>query len=131
MDDLVAIILTLVFVGIGAFGQMKKKKKLIAEPESNNSNINKQDEIWDLFEKVTGFENFREDPYGNTEVVVKEPGPAVNEQNYSFKATEEGGSIIEKESQIQKRVVKKNAIRENFSLKQAVIYNEILNRKYF
>jgi hypothetical protein len=128
MDDLILIILTLVFAGIGAFGQMKKKKRLIAEPESNND---AKDDIWGLFEKVTGFENYREDPYGNTEVAVKEPGPAVNEQNYSFKATDEGGSIIEKESQIQKRVVRKNAIRENFSLKQAVIYNEILNRKYF
>jgi hypothetical protein len=128
MDDLVAIILTLVFVAIGAFGQMKKKKTLVAEPESNND---VKDDIWGLFEKVTGFENYREDPYGHTEVVAKEPGPAVNEQNYSFKATDEGGSVIEKESQIQKRVVRKNAIRENFSLKQAVIYNEILNRKYF
>lgn len=128
MDDLVAIILTLVFVAIGAFGQMKKKKKLIPEPESNN---NKQDDIWGLFEKVTGFENYQQDPYGNTEVVAKEPGPAVNEQNYSFKATDEGGSVIEKESQIKKSIVRKNVIRENFSLKQAVIYNEILNRKYF
>lgn len=128
MDDLVAIILTLVFVAIGAFGQMKKKKKLIPEPESNN---NKQDDIWGLFEKVTGFENYRQDPYGSTEVVAKEPGPAVNEQNYSFKATDEGGSVIEKESQIKKSIVRKNVIRENFSLKQAVIYNEILNRKYF
>lgn len=128
MDDLVAIILTLVFVGIGAFGQMKKKKNLIPEPESNN---NKQDDIWGLFEKVTGFENYRQDPYGNTEVVAKEPGPAVNEQSYSFKATDEGGSVIEKESQIKKSIVRKNVIRENFSLKQAVIYNEILNRKYF
>ena len=128
MDDLVAIILTLVFVAIGAFGQMKKKKKLIPETESNNDT---KDDIWGLFEKVTGFENYREDPYGNTEVTVKEPGPAVNEQNYSFKATDEGGSVIEKESQIKKSSVRKNAIRENFSLKQAVIYNEILNRKYF
>lgn len=128
MDDLVAIILTLVFVAIGAFGQMKKKKKLIPETESNNDT---KDDIWGLFEKVTGFENYREDPYGNTEVVAKEPGPAVNEQNYSFKATDEGGSVIEKDSQIKKSSVRKNAIRENFSLKQAVIYNEILNRKYF
>lgn len=128
MDDLLIIILTLVFAGIGTFGQMKKKKKFVPEPESNN---NKQDDIWGLFEKVTGFENYRQDPYGNTEVVAKEPGPAVNEQNYSFKATDEGGSVIEKESQIKKSIVRKNVIRENFSLKQAVIYNEILNRKYF
>ena len=107
---------------------MKKKKKLIPEPESNNE---AKDDIWGFFEKVTGFENYREDPYGNTEVVAKEPGPAVNEQNYSFKAADEGGSVIEKESQIKKSIVRKNAIRENFSLKQAVIYNEILNRKYF
>ncbi len=128
MDDLVAIILTLVFVAIGAFGQMKKKKKLIPEPDSNSE---AKDDIWGFFEKVTGFENYREDPYGNTEVTVKEPGPAVNEQNYSFKAADEGGSVIEKESQIKKSIVRKNVIRENFSLKQAVIYNEILNRKYF
>lgn len=128
MDDLVAIILTLVFVAIGAFGQMKKKKTLAVEPESNND---ARDDIWGLFEKATGFENYMDDPYGHTEIVAKKPTPAVNEQNYSFKATDEGGSIIEKESQTEKRVVRKNAIRENFSLKQAVIYNEILNRKYF
>ena len=53
MDDLIVIILTLIFAGIGAYGQINKKKKLAVEPEKSKT----QDDFWDLFNQNSFFEN--------------------------------------------------------------------------
>jgi hypothetical protein len=127
MDDLIVVILTLIFAGIGAYGQINKKKKLAVEPEKSKI----QEDFWDLFNQNTFFENQTKKTPQPTEVFVEETGPAINEQGYSFKAADEGGSMIEADKQELKRIVRKSGLKENFSLKQAVIYNEILNRKYF
>ena len=127
MDDLIVIILTLIFAGIGAYGQLNKKKKLAVEPEK----VNTGDDIWELFNQNPFFENQAKKIPQPTEVFVEEPGPAINEQGYTFKADDEGGSVIVADKQEQKRIVRKSGLKEKFSLKQAVIYNEILNRKYF
>lgn len=129
MDDLLVVILTLIIAGAGALGQLKKKKQT---PEGVAGNLNTPEDIWNLFKDEPAMSHLAEDPYGTKEVFVKEPGPAVNEQNYTFNQKNEGGKIIE--TVVAKPVVtaqKKSVFNSNFSLRDAVIYNEILTRKYF
>ncbi|KAF0237546.1 MAG: hypothetical protein FD181_1784 [Prolixibacteraceae bacterium] len=126
MDDLIVIIMTILIAGAGAIGQLKKKKQIpVAAEEPKNP-----ENIWDLFreetllpERNTGHEYF--------EMGQQESEPYENEQGYNFAATDEGGTLIKKEVKIQpvvKRTTQKN--KEKFSLRKAVIYSEILNRKY-
>ena len=129
MDDLLVVILTLIIAGAGALGQLKKKKQA---PGGVAGNLNAPEDIWNLFKDEPVSSHFAEDPYGTKEVFVKEPGPAVNEQNYTFNPKNEGGKAIE--TAVAKPAVipqKKSVFKGNFSLRDAVIYNEILTRKYF
>jgi hypothetical protein len=129
MDDLLVVILTLIIAGAGALGQLKKKKQI---PGSSAGETNTPDDIWNYLKNEAGISHFEEESYEAKEVFVKEPGPAINEQNYSFNAKNEGGKAIEnafKEPIINRQ--KKSVFKGNFSLRDAVIYNEILNRKYF
>ena len=129
MDDLIAVILTIVLAGAGALGQLKKKKQ---GSQSTTDGLNTPDEFWDLFKADKIMNNLSEDPYGDKEVFVKEPGPAVNEQNYSFNAKNEGGKLIE--TVIPKIAVaekKQPILQGKKQFRQAIIYSEILNRKYF
>jgi hypothetical protein len=129
MDDLIVVILTLIIAGAGALGQLKKKKQL---PDDTVGNLNTPEDIWNLFNNEPVINHLKEDPYGTKEVFVKEPGPAVNEQNYTFNPKNEGGKIIETAAAKPAVIVqKKSVFKGNFSLRDAVIYNEILNRKYF
>ncbi|MGE0018774.1 MAG: hypothetical protein AB7S72_03845 [Draconibacterium sp.] len=129
MDDLLVVILTLIIAGAGALGQLKKKKQT---PGGVAGNLNSPEDIWNLFKDDPVLSHLAEDPHGTKEVFVKEPGPAVNEQNYKFNPKNEGGKVIE--TVVAKPAVinqKKSVIKGNFSLRDAVIYNEILTRKYF
>ncbi len=129
MDDLLVVIITLIIAGAGALGQLKKKKQL---PGGAARNLNTPEDIWNLFKDDPVLTHLAEDPYGTKEVFVKEPGPAVNEQNYTFSPKNEGGKVIE--TAAAKPAVssqKKSVFKGNFSLRDAVIYNEILTRKYF
>lgn len=129
MDDLIVVILTLVIAGAGVLGQLKQKKQV---HDGAAGNLNTPEDIWNLFKDDPEISHFVEDPYGTKEVFVNEPGPAVNEQNYTFNQKNEGGKIIE--TTLAKPAVipkKKPVFKNNFSLRDAVIYNEILNHKYF
>lgn len=129
MDDLLVVILTLIIAGAGALGQLKKKKQA---PGGTAGNLNTPEDIWNLFKDDPVLSHLAEDPHGTKEVFVKEPGPAVNEQNYTFNQKNEGGKAIE--TIVAKTAVinqKKSVFKGNFSLRDAVIYNEILTRKYF
>lgn len=126
MDDLVVIILTLLIAGAGAIGQIKKKKQIpVAAEDSKNP-----ENIWDLFREET----LLSEPKTETEYIEmeqQESEPYENEQGYNFEANDEGGTLIKKEVKIEpvvKKASQKN--REKFSLRKAVIYSEILNRKY-
>lgn len=129
MDDLLVVILTLIIAGAGALGQLKKKKQV---PDAADQDFSKPEDIWSLFNEDLVKNHHAEDPFGTKEVFVQEPEPAVNEQNYSFSPKNEGGKAIvtpvTKPTVISK---KRSVIKSNFSLREAVIYNEILNRKYF
>lgn len=129
MDDLLVVILTLIIAGAGALGQLKKKKQASGDVSGN---LNSPEDIWNLFKDDPVLSHLAEDPHGTKEVFVKEPGPAVNEQNYTFNPKNEGGKVIE--TTVAKPAVinqKKSVFKGNFSLRDAVIYNEILTRKYF
>ncbi|HCE58163.1 MAG TPA: hypothetical protein DER09_10135 [Prolixibacteraceae bacterium] len=129
MDDLLVVILTLIIAGAGALGQLKKKKQTSGDIAGN---LNSPEDIWNLFKDDPVLSHLAEDPHGTKEVFVKEPGPAVNEQNYTFNPKNEGGKIIETATAKPAVTPKKESVfKGNFSLRDAVIYNEILNRKYF
>lgn len=127
MDDLIVIILTLIIAGVGALGQLKKKKQ--AEP--NMEPQEGTDSFWNLLDDET-------EPVEQTEIInhqvekeVVEPVKAQDSQLYQFKAKQEGESVIEEDEKIEiKKPKLKSKLKEDFSLRKAVIYSEILNRKY-
>jgi hypothetical protein len=126
MDDLIVVILTLLIAGAGAIGQLKKKKQM---PVTTEEPKNPKD-IWDLFREETLLPELKTEPeYFNIE--REESEPYENEQGYNFEANAEGGTLIEKQLNIQP-AVKETATKkkERFPLRKAVIYSEILNRKY-
>lgn len=126
MDDIVVIILTLAVAGIGLLGQLKKKKQNTTPPKQSGQPNN----IWDLINK--GFDA---------------PAQEVHDDNYEEKDTEQ---IITPKTEYQKtsmeskrqsvmkdkltekavRKKSKSKIMEGFSLRKAVVYSEIINRKY-
>jgi len=129
MDDLFAVILTLIIAVAGVFGQIKKKKLIQA---SSAESQNTPGDFWNLFndDRVEAYRT--DDPYGDKEIFIKEPGPAVNEQNYTFNAKNEGGKITESVAVKPSAGAKRQPIiRGKAQAKQAIIYSEILNRKYF
>lgn len=134
MDDLIVIILTLIIVVAGAIGQIKKKK--LPQPEPEGEQQNSSDNPWDILED---FETRSQKPITNIPV----PKPEVTAEKpkeqykYTFNAENEGQSPVEKKpSSIKDEIIQntgkkeKEKISETFSLRKAVIYNEILNRKY-
>lgn len=127
MDDLIVIILTLIIAGAGAIGQMKKRKQATSVPGKQKNPEN----IWDLFKE----EVFPQTPQTEQEYYMDEEEPESipyeNEQGYKFEAKNEGGAIINNEVKTKPAI--KDSIKEKndgFSLRKAVIYSEILNRKY-
>ena len=140
MDDLIVIILTLVFAAAGIFGQMKKKQAANkagnqpepqTEPETEDSG-----NFWDFLdadpeymEQAPAQEPRQQKPPAQpvAEKPVEKKKPA-----YKFSAENEGNSIykhdLTSDGNVEK--TKKSSPRDRFSLKKAVIYKEILNRKY-
>ncbi|MDD2381470.1 MAG: hypothetical protein WCY58_08105 [Mariniphaga sp.] len=123
MDDLIVIFLTLVFIIGGLFGQLKKKQaesvKKINPPSSSGDLWELPAEDWaeptDRYEK-SGFKTTRPEPKERT----------------LFHPKKEGERITISKTQIGS-LAKEKATRESniqFSLREAVIYSEILNRKY-
>lgn len=136
MDDLIAVILTLIIAGAGALGQIKKKKQMpVATEEPKNP-----ENIWELFRDENLIPELKTEP-DYTEIVEDESVlykyeqpesiPYDNEQDYKFEANNEGGTIINQElvsNPITTKGISKK--KEKFPLRKAVIYSEILNRKY-
>ncbi len=128
MDDYIVIILMLLFAGIGALGKAKKKKRMV-KPQGANPPAS----FWDLIqgptvpqqEEMAGYDvpghteenGFDED---FRETVTPDP-------EYSFTAKNEGISTIDDAPKTKRKKLKQIG---GFSLRKAVIYSEILNRKY-
>ena len=132
MDDLVVLILTLIIVVLGAIGQFKKKK-----PEQpNESQNNSSEDFWDMLTEENEF--VPQQPKVTPEVKQVQPDPvAPKSRSYTFSAKNEGISDLTKTDDLTKQpmqVYKEEETdktnTEKFSLRKAIIYSEIINRKY-
>lgn len=142
MDDLIVIILTLIFAVAGIFGQMKKKQAQNQagdqggpQPETES---NDPDNFWDFLEPESN-QNYREQgPIPAPSPKQKQPVQTVAEEpvqkkpKYQFKAENEGASIYENDLTSDTNTITnvRKKRKDRFPLKKAVIYSEILNRKY-
>ncbi len=126
MDDLVVVIITLLIAGAGAIGQLKKKKEMPVTSEVQNNPEN----IWELFKQEVFAPELKNEPeYLNID--SEESKPFINEQGYNFESTNEGGTLLSNQLNTQPVVNETTTKkREKFPLRKAVIYSEILNRKY-
>ena len=133
MDDLIVIILTLVIAGIGIFGQLKKKKQSTTKTEGSNA----PDSFWDLIQGESNSPNQMESEFDESEFVaesdytVQKPEVNIKKQGYQFTAKNEGRSVLSNDLKTETKKPKlKSKLKKDFSLRKAVIYSEILNRKY-
>lgn len=137
MDDLIVIILTILIVIIGALNQLKKQKQAAKQPEEKNP----EPGIWEtLFDES---EDVELQTVGQSMEVQQEPFQLESTEpeitDYRFGQTEEGRTFLfqrEPESsgegenvQVADSLIE--GIGEEFTLRKAVVYSEILNTKYF
>ena len=127
MDDFVVIILTLVIAVIGIVGQTRKKKIVGQQPTTRRAPQN----FWDILEAQMAPEpvEYVQEPElePENEIVDVVPDTPV----YEFDAKNEGKRTMKEEvdSAIFVAGVKKIK-KEKFPLRKAIIYSEILKRKY-
>jgi len=131
MEDLIVIILTLIVAVVGSLGQIRKRKK--GQPSEGN-----QKESQGFWEMLEGAE---EQP----ETIVPEPvkSEKTEQPKRIDRRFEKGEPVTIKRVIEEKDLIKgkepirisrdqgiKRKTREKFPLRKAVIYSEILNRKY-
>ncbi len=140
MDDLIIIILTLIFAAAGVFGQMRKKaaEKDAGAPEKKPE---APDTFWDFLEsegesreEITSppeekFPETAEKAWQGSETAEMHETPA-REKTSGWTS---GSSPNLKDDAAEEKKTGTTEIspgKDRFSLKKAVIYSEILNRKY-
>jgi hypothetical protein len=122
MDDVIVIILTLIFIIASIFGQKKKRK---AQPETEQQP--KGDNFWDMLnEQWKGAQQPAASPQQKP---VEQQQTVADAQPYTFDAKSEGARIVTKKQEKAKTTIRK-VQKKKFPLREAVIYSEILNRKY-
>ena len=130
MEDYFVIILTLVIAVVGALNR-KKKKKAPKIPVAEG--VEQSSDFWDTILNQQE-EELVEEPiadYIESEPVAEKYKQAVEKQKYSFTAANEEMSNIPDKTKAKPRRKRKVMIEgEEFSLRKAVIYSEIMNRKY-
>jgi hypothetical protein len=127
MDDIIVLILTLIFIIAGVFGQMKKRQTAANAESESDPSIAKP-----------GNGNFWEHLHDDWDEPEQEKVAPVYqklqniEHDYLFKAEDEGKRIFTRNTKISEplQVDKRASKGIKFSLKKAVIYSEILHRKY-
>lgn len=126
MDDLIVIILTIIIAGVGVLGQLKKKKLAAADSGQPKQSEN----FWDLLEGEDEILDQREDP-DFVEVKRAQLVKDVNVSSSRDKAKKEASSNLNYGlTKKSLKLKKKQKTIKAFSLRKAVIYSEILNRKY-
>ncbi|WP_319479546.1 hypothetical protein [uncultured Draconibacterium sp.] len=128
MDDIVVIILTLI---VALFGILNKKRKKNATPGESAPGVGSAPDFWEMLMDDNKDVPGQPQPQVVQEE-VKEEEP-VQEVRPSFQYSTEArksASLKRKEEQAKKSKKKSLILGEKFSLKKAVIYSEIINRKY-
>lgn len=122
MDDIIVLILTLIFIVAGIFGQMKKRQ---LPPDASTGVQPMQDNFWENIDEED------EHPIGVSEHLqpVKE---LVKEDRFHTAGNQMRRDIVRNPIlEISKKPKVETRKLKRFPLKKAVIYSEILNRKYF
>lgn len=128
MDDIVVIILTLI---VAVFGILNKKRKKNAAPGESAPSADNSSDFWEML-------------MGDNEDVPRQPQPQevldgmleeepVQEIRPAYQHIAEArksAPLKRKVEQPKKSKKKSLILGEKFSLKKAVIYSEIINRKY-
>jgi len=130
MDDIVVIIITILIAVLGALSQRKRRQ---AAQTHGNTQQQKPFDFWEMLND----ERAPEDPYQHFESepeIEEEPIDVVPKEKsvYQFVPSNEGRSDIA-EPILKEPVRKKRKVLvdgEKFSMRKAVIYSEIMNRKY-
>lgn len=141
MDDLIVIILTLVFAVAGIFGQMKKKqaeKQTGGQPEPQpEAQPEDADNFWDFLEPESRENYMEQAPVAEpqkkkkfVQTVAEEP--AVKKTEAKVQPKNAGTPVYSNDLTSDGKTDRKNKStgKRHFPLKKAVIYSEILNRKY-
>lgn len=124
MDDILVFILTLIFIIAGIFGQTKKKPQ---QRQSAGETPPPDHPVW----RSLGFDDDEQEPVGVTDHVTipEEGGRGDRFHSQSSMMTRQFAPKVMPETRGMKTTGKRK--RKSFPLKQAIIYSEILNRKYF
>lgn len=131
MDDLIVIILTLIVLVAGAFGQTKKKKQQLpvaGQPQQPG-------DFWDFFDEKPEPQISPAEPSVINQPTEERPTGREEKHDYDFSSQNEGGTIISTGAAIVEPAGQAKPSRYHFafdklSLRDAVVYSEILNRKY-
>ena len=131
MDDLLVIILTLVVALVGFLRKKKQKENQAPQPQQAKQPA----DFWDVLMQGENVHQPAEEPQEQGEIEVAEEQVAATPEKqpvYRFQVQEEGVSDIpdEEKKAVPEKRKKVKICGEEFSLRKAVIYSEILNRKY-
>nr|WP_321358620.1 hypothetical protein [uncultured Draconibacterium sp.] len=127
MDDIVVIILTLI---VAVFGILNKTRKKNAAPGQPAPSADGTQNFWEMLLDNENESQQNVPPPVYEEEFIEEPAPEPKPA-YEFIAEKEAVQTIKKPMRrLSKTKKKKLVMGEEFSLKKAVIYSEIINRKY-
>ncbi len=128
MDDLIVIILTLIIFVVGALGQINKKKSK-QQPAGQH---NKSGGFWDLLDEEMELNEEPAPISRKMDTVQPERDVTLQPSAPDLRFTDEGERVFRNRPVRVKEKTEEQVIKEveEFSLRKAVIYSEILNRKY-
>ena len=127
MDDLIVIILTLVFAVVGALGQIKKKKQEATVSEHQPES----DDFWEAFEEEKPEVSYNSETVTLNNDFVPETEKEPEDRSIAYYIKQNKKTIFEENIKRENKRQKSTTFgKEKFSLRKAVIYSEILNRKY-
>lgn len=132
MDDIIIIVLTIVFLAISLIGQNKKSKKKLPSTQQTASDSQKEPSLWETLFEELGMPQTSKKPQAEPEPFLDFENKTsrlrtkniVQEVNTPKPAKEK---IIRSEK-LQSR--KLHPLMKDFSLKKALVYSEIMNPKY-
>ena len=128
MDDIVVIILTLI---VAVFGILNKTRKKNAAPGESAPATDSTQDFWEML--MDDNKDVPGQPQPQVVLEEVEEEEPVQEAHPAFQYSAEARKSVPLKRKVEqpKKSKKKSLILgESFSLKKAVIYSEIINRKY-